>query len=84
MPIGAATTSQTTNAKCCHCCASYGTTTINMTCDKNFVLNGDTIQVNGVIDHSKGTEDIENWKIMLEERRVMIASGGHSRDFCDH
>ena len=83
MPIGAATTSQTTNAKCCHCCASYGTTTINMTCDKNFVLNGDTIQVNGVIDHSRGTEDIKTCRIMLEERRVVISSGGHTRHHVD-
>lgn len=32
----------------------YGVTNLNLNCDKNFAMNGDSITVTGVIDHSGG------------------------------
>ena len=58
MPLGAVTTERTTNAKCCGCCKDYGNTTINLKCDKNVALGGDSINVEGFIDNSHGNEEI--------------------------
>lgn len=41
-------------SKCCNCCSSYGIVSISMKSDKNFIVNGDYIQVSGVIDNTKG------------------------------
>lgn len=40
VPIGALSITETTHSKCCGCCSDYGTTTISLSCSKNFVLNG--------------------------------------------
>lgn len=58
MPIGALTLTNTVNSKCCGCCADYGNTVVTMNSDKNFVLNGDNIQVNGLINNSQGKQII--------------------------
>lgn len=53
------------NSKCCGCCIDYGIITINMTCDKNFAMNGDSLVVSGFIDQSQGKDDIESAEIIL-------------------
>jgi len=58
MPIGPITITNTVNSKCCGCCANYGFISVTMNCNKNFVMNGDLIQIDGLIDNSRGTEVI--------------------------
>ena len=79
IPLGAVMTERTTNAKCCGCCKDYGTTTISLKCDKNFSMNGDPINIEGFIDNSRGSAEIESGQVTFEERRILIASGGKVR-----
>lgn len=55
MAVGPITSTNTVNSKCCGCCADYGTVSATVNCDRNFVMNGDLIQVNGVVDNTRGT-----------------------------
>eukprot|EP00919_Chromeraceae_sp_WS-2016_P013466 GHVR01031593.1.p1 GENE.GHVR01031593.1~~GHVR01031593.1.p1 ORF type:complete len:102 (+),score=4.48 GHVR01031593.1:111-416(+) len=57
-PIGQVVTENTTNTQCCGCCKDYGTTKISLACSNNFLRNGDSIAINGVIDHSAGKDNI--------------------------
>lgn len=59
------------NSKCCHCCCDYGITSVTLASDKNFVFNGDKIQIKGRVDNTAGTEDIKQCTVMLEERLFM-------------
>ena len=79
MPLGASTIQNTTHAKCCGCCKDYGNTTINLKCDKNFAFNGDIINIEGSIDNSGGNSEIESGRVTLEQKRVVISSGGSVR-----
>ncbi len=45
-----------------------------MNSDKNFVVTGDKILLYGFINNSKGKTRIRNWRVTLEERRIMILS----------
>ena len=54
MPLGAVQISNSVNAQCCGCCMDYGITKINLNCDKNFAMTGDSLTVTGIIDHSGG------------------------------
>jgi hypothetical protein len=47
VPLGALSLSNTVNSKCCGCCTDYGNIGVTLNSSKNFVLNGDTIQING-------------------------------------
>ena len=83
MPIGRVMKDSTTHSRCCGCCKDYGTTKISMTADKNFVVNGDSISVKGVVDNSQGKEDILSGRVELEEWRIMISSGGRVRHYVE-
>ena len=83
MPLGQAFISKDTNAKCCRCCMDYGTTSVSMTSDKNFVVNGDSISVKCTIDNTKGEEDIKSHRVILKQCRVMISSRGVAKYFED-
>jgi hypothetical protein len=54
-PLGPLSITNNVNSKCCTCCCDYGITTVTLSSDKNFVRNGDTIQLNGKIDNTRGT-----------------------------
>ena len=56
---------------------------VRVEADRNFAVSGELVKLAGSIDHSKGREKIKEALIKLEERRVMIASGGEIRDNCD-
>lgn len=70
---------QLTNPQCCGCCADYGMVKVTMTCDKNFVRSGDTIQVTGRVDNSGGKEDLENGHVSFQDIRWKVSSGGAVR-----
>lgn len=55
MPIGPTTTTTSVNSKCCGCCADYGTVSVTLNSNRNFVMNGDLVQITGVVDNSRGT-----------------------------
>ena len=74
MPLEPVTAQNTTNSKCCGCCKDYGKTTVSFKCDKNFASNGDSINIEGFIDNSGSTTDIESGKVIFEERRIEISS----------
>ena len=84
VPLGALSLTNNVNSKCCGCCSDYGNIGATLNSSKNFVLNGDMIQVNGQVNNSQGKAQIENWKIMFEERRRMVSSGGRVRDVVDN
>ena len=84
MPLGALTVTNHVNSKCCGCCTDYGNMTVGLSCNKNFVLNGDNIQISGMINNSQGKEKIESWRLMLEEVRFMVSSGGRTRTSIDN
>lgn len=65
MQTGPITNTHTVNSKCCLCCADYGTVSGTLNCDRNFVMNGDTIQVNGIVDNSRGTQRITSSRVIL-------------------
>lgn len=54
MMLGPVSTTCRENSKCCNCCKSYGVTSVTLNCNNNFVMNGDLLQINGVIDNSQG------------------------------
>lgn len=56
-PIGLTNSEE---SKCCGCCCSYGTTGVTLNCDRNFVRNGDTINVKGSIDNRLGTKNVKS------------------------
>jgi hypothetical protein len=65
-PLGPVGVTNNVNSKCCSCCCDYGVTSVTLNCDKNFVLNGDTIQLNGTINNNRGTEKIKSWRVVLQ------------------
>lgn len=65
MPIGAISLQNNVNSQCCGCCCSYGTISVGLNCSKNFVTNGETVQIVGKINNSAGTTDIKEWRIVL-------------------
>ena len=83
MPLGMATTTKSTNAQCCGCCKDYGTTTITMTSTTNFVVNGQEFSMKGVVDNTKGEEDISLCRMMLKQCRIMVSSRGKTTHFVD-
>lgn len=54
MPIGAVAITQPINSKCCGCCSDYGIIVTSLNCSKNFVLNGEQVQISGSINNSQG------------------------------
>ena len=50
IPFEEIETSIMTNSQCCGCCMDYGFTTINIKCNKNYVMTGDSFIVSGTID----------------------------------
>ena len=50
-----------------------------MKCDKNFAMSGDSITVEGYIDNTRGNVVVENSKVTLEERRVVLCEYGNPR-----
>ncbi len=65
MQIAPTTNTHTVNSKCCLCCADYGIVSATLNCDRNFIMNGDTIQVNGVVDNTRGTQRITSSTVIL-------------------
>ncbi len=65
-PLGPISLTNNVNSKCCSCCCDYGITSVTLNSDKNFVLNGDTIQLNGAINNSMGKEKIKSWRVVLQ------------------
>ena len=63
----------------CGCCKNYGKTIIELKADRNYAFNGNTLQISGIIDHSRGNADIEEALVKLEEKRVVISSRGDIR-----
>lgn len=55
----------TVHSQCCGCCTDYGTVSVSLGCNKNFVLNGDNIQITGCINNSQGKDKIDSWKLVL-------------------
>lgn len=55
-PVGPVSVSQTVNAKCCGFCCEYGNTTVTLNCSKNFVHNGETVQISGQINNTQGSQ----------------------------
>lgn len=53
------------NSKCCGCCSDYGHISATLTCDKNFVMNGDLVQVAGCIDNTRGNTLIDSGTVVL-------------------
>jgi hypothetical protein len=51
--------------------------------DKNFVVTGDKILLYGSINNTKGKARIKNWRITLEERRIIIVSSHKVCNFLD-
>ena len=49
----------TVHSQCCGCCTDYGTVSVSLGCNKNFVLNGDNIQITGCINNSQGKDKID-------------------------
>lgn len=78
-PIGPGTLTHKVNSKCCGCCADYGFISATLNCDKNFIMNGDLLQINGCVDNSRGNKVVEG-RIVLERRLFMVASGGRVRN----
>lgn len=78
-PIGPATLTNTVNSKCCGCCADYGFTSVTLNCDRNFVMNGDLLQINGCVDNSRGNKVVDT-RIVLERRRFMVSTRGHVKN----
>lgn len=74
MPIGSTTFSNNVNSKCCGCCKDYGNIAVSLTCDKNFVRNGDPIRVTGVIDNANGKIRVNEAKVIFEQNMIKIAS----------
>lgn len=83
VPFGALSLTNTVNSQCCGCCTDYGNISVTLNSSKNFVLNGDTIQINGEVNNTQGKIKIDNWKIYFEEHRRMISNGGSVRDLID-
>lgn len=54
IPLGALTITNNINSQCCNCCTDYGNIRVVLNCNKNFVLNGDSIQISGMVDNSQG------------------------------
>lgn len=81
--VGPASITNHVNAQCCKCCLDYGITSVTLRSDKNFVLNGDEINLSCVIDNRRGKEPVEGFNITLEEHRSMIASGYEKEDLKD-
>ena len=82
--FGIMSKNQGCHSRCCGCCIDYGLITISMVSDKNFAINGDNIVVSGFIDHTKGKNNIESAKIILEERRTVVSDCNVVRDWDDH
>jgi hypothetical protein len=57
-PLGPIGLTIDANSKCCTCLFDYGITSVTLNCDKNFVLNGDIIQLKVTNNNSIGTEEI--------------------------
>ena len=51
-PIGALSITNNMQASCCGCCSDYGHISLTLNSSKNFVTNGETIQISGVINNS--------------------------------
>lgn len=47
-----------------------------LTCDKNYLVAGDKFTVKGMIDNSRGKQEVKQGQATLEERRIMIGHGG--------
>lgn len=60
---------------------SYGTTTVALSCDKNFVRSGDTIKVKGLIDNTFGKNRINSAKVVFEQWLFEIASNEYSTHY---
>lgn len=58
---------ETGESICCECCLSYGTTTLEMTSNKNYVKNGEMINIQGIIDNSRGTKSIKSASVVLKQ-----------------
>lgn len=74
MPIGPTRFFNNVNSKCCGCCKDYGNISVGLTCDKNFVRNGDMIRVTGMIDNSHGKVRVNEAKVIFEQNLIKIAS----------
>lgn len=78
MPVGPSSLYNSVESKCCHCCCTYGTTSVSLSSDKNFVRTGDTIRVNGMIDNSQGQVRVNSATVVLEQWLVMISSNEYN------
>jgi hypothetical protein len=58
MAIGAVSVSNSVHSQCCGCCTDYGTINIILNSSKNFVVNGDTINISGMVDNTQGKDKI--------------------------
>lgn len=65
MPIGPTTFINNVNSKCCSCCKDYGNIGVALTCDKNFVRNGDQIRVTGMIDNTHGKIRVNKAEVLF-------------------
>lgn len=65
---------------CCWGCSCYnsGIITCTLNCSKNFVLNGEEVQISGLIDNTRSKETISSFKLSFKEMRIMIAGGGRT------
>ena len=81
MPVGPTTFYNSVESKCCGCCASYGVTSVSLSCDKNFVRSGDPIRVTGLIDNTNGKSRINSASVVLEQCLFEIASNEYNTNF---
>ena len=81
MPVGPTTFYNSVESKCCGCCASYGVTSVSLSCDKNFVRSGDPIRVTGLIDNTNGKNRINSASVVLEQCLFEIASNEYKTNF---
>ena len=78
VPYQGQQTAITTSSQCCGCCSSYGSTTISLSCDRNFITNGDQISVKTNIDNTQATKELEYVKLVLKMNKIMVSHRGRT------
>ena len=73
LPLGGIKGQWLANPKCCGCCADYGTVTVDLQCDKNFLRPGDHFNVNITIDNTQGNKDAEKITLSLKQNIILIS-----------